>query len=193
MVSPRKFAGTAYHSSSRFSVLREQSRSSSRNTRIRSVSQKRPFETENPSEIPPSQAYQNPDPAHGKLTIEIEAEKVDNLKIELVKVASICDKVNKDLEDAPFSKEIKEVLGGILTAVRHLGAIQGNLLPDKPATTQPKPTFAQVSYAGAASGKSYAYQAAKKKKLTSRKRTASRHKGKSSVRRTKNTTNSKTP
>ena len=133
--------------------------------RHRSVSQKRPHETETQNEPLPSQEPYIPDPSlPEKLTIEIEAERMESLKIELVKVASICDKVNKDLEDAPFSQEIKEVLGGILSAVRHLGAIQGNLLPNKPLTATPKPTFANISYAGAVGASTYAYQNPKKKK-----------------------------
>ena len=52
----------------------------------------------------------------------------------------ICDHINKDLENAPFSPELKDMLAGLLTAVRSLGTIQGHMLPNKP-------TFSGLSYA----------------------------------------------
>ncbi len=163
VVSPRKLAGTSYHSSSRFSVLREHSRSTSRSQRHRSVSQKRPLETEPLTQLshPQETSSQTPHTAE-KLTIELEAEKIENLKVELVKVASICDKIDKDLEGAPFSHEIKEMFGNILTAVRHLGTIQGSLFPNKPVPVQPKPSFSNISYASVASANPHEYQHAKK-------------------------------
>ena len=163
VVSPRKLAGTSYHSSSRFSALRDHSRSTSRSLRHRSVSQKRPLETEPSSDFPPSQEPFISEPTvQEKLTIEIDVERMESLKFELVKVASICDKVNKDIDDAPFSPEIKGVLGDLLTAVRHLGAIQGNLLPNKPTPPPPRPTFTNISYASAAGANVHAQQNAKK-------------------------------
>ncbi len=56
------------------------------------------------------------------------------------------------------------ILGDMIQAVRSMGAIQGNLLPTKPA---PKPTFANVSYAGiAAHNPKQSLSAAKNPKRT---------------------------
>ncbi len=114
---------------------------------MRSVSAKRSRESEIPRTV-----YQNDPtiaaPLPEKYTIEIDAEKMDHLKVELVKVASTCDKVNSDIENSPFSPEMKEVLGNLLGIIRTIGAIQGNLLPNKPV---PKPTFTNISYASVAS------------------------------------------
>ncbi len=143
VVSPRKLAGTSYHSSIRFNALRGSSRSTSRSSRPRSISAKRPLFPES-STLLNDTSQQNDANTPEKYTIEIDAEKLDYLKIELVKVASCCDKINTDIEQSPFSAELKGILGDMIQVVRTIGTIQGNMLPTKPL---PKPSFANMSYA----------------------------------------------
>ena len=158
-VSPRKLAGTSYHSSIRFNALRERSRSDSRH---RSLSVKRAldFDTEQPQK--PNNPHMQPTPHPPETyTIEINADKLESLKVKLVKVASVCDHLGSELENSPFSPEMKEILGGLLSAVLSLGAIQGGLLPTQPVS---KPTFGGISYANAAAKNPHQEQAAKKPK-----------------------------
>ena len=165
VVSPRKLAVTSYQSSIRFNALREPSRSTSRNPRHRSISVKRALFPDNPTHPENTGNPQQTETVYtDKYTIEIDAAKLDQLKVDLVKVASCCDKIDANIEQSPFSAELKAILGDMMQTVRSLGAIQGNLLPTKPT---PRPTFANLSYAAiAANIPKQPIPAAKKTKRT---------------------------
>ncbi len=140
--------GTTYHSSNRFSALRAQARSVSRDNRERSLSVKRRFD-ENSNATQPTDDI-SIDTETTTYTIVIDGTTLDSLKLELTKVASICDKVNYDLNNSEIDPAVKTVTGGLLEAIRGLGVIQGKLLPSTVSASLPTST----SYAKVASGPS---------------------------------------
>ncbi len=145
-VSPRKLRGTAYHNPNRFDTLRQQARSISRDSRHRSLSVKRRLDME-PSEATnqPQTNSQPPQTSPTTYTIQMDSDALDTLKFELTKVASLCDKIASDIENANINPEMKTITGGLLEAIRGLGIIQGKLLPNTKTTDNlAKPLYSDM-------------------------------------------------
>jgi len=138
--SPRKMIGSSYNSANRFSALRSNSRSTSRNRgNPRNRSRSNSFRRNLSNTQPQTSSYRN---------ITMTKTEVDECAHDISVLSMTVTKIELDVSKLE-SPELKEILGGLAFAVRSLAKIQEKFL--RQAAVEPEPvsqtpaSFAEVA------------------------------------------------